>query len=300
MSRRMIRFMSWVAVLLLAGVAQAQDFRVLVTNDDGVDGVGMAVLVDELTKNPKLDVTVVSPLTNQSGTGDSFTTAPLNVSSSMTAFGFPVTAVDGFPADSVLFGVHEVLPEPPDIVVSGINFGQNITREIAGISGTVGAALTAGRLGIIGVAVSQGIFPADPNDYRPAAIYAANLVEDIRRKRGTRRKFESKVGLDQRIILNVNFPQCGAGSVRWVELVVLGVFSTVTGYTVVDPNTGTFQANVSIANPFVSNCMSTLEKPLTDLQAMNNGFASVTPLNPDLTVDSRLKKFRFVRRIRFE
>jgi broad specificity polyphosphatase/5'/3'-nucleotidase SurE len=61
----------------------------------------------------------------------------------------------------------------------------------------------------------------------------------------------------------------------------------------------TFTPIFSSTNAFVINCNSTLENPTTDIQAMNNGFASVTPLNPDLTLDNKLRRFRFLRNIPF-
>ncbi len=285
--------------LVLAVSASAQNFRVMVTNDDGVGAAGISMLVDALAANPNLDITVIAPLTNQSGSGDNITTAPFDVTAATTAGGFPATAVDAFPADTVLLAVRELMSPPPDLVVSGINQGQNITREISELSGTVGAALTAGRLGIPAIAVSQGLVAID---YSATATYVANLVEDLRRKKGLRKKLESKSGRDQRIVLNVNFPTCTSGSIRGVELVPLGELSTIASYDLLMDVGGvqTYEAVASSGNAFAVDCTSLLEKPGSDLEAMNNGFASVTPLNPDLTVDSKLKRFRFVEKIDFQ
>ncbi len=117
---------------LLAPSAQAQGHRVMVTNDDGVGAPGIDVLVEELRLNPELDITVIAPATNQSGSGDSFTNGPVSPSSTTTASGFPATAVNGFPADRVLLGVLELLPAPPDVIVSGINSGPNISDFVVG------------------------------------------------------------------------------------------------------------------------------------------------------------------------
>lgn len=275
-----------------AGSAGAQTLRVLVTNDDGIAAPGINTLVNELAKNSNLEITVVAPATNQSGTGDSITTTgTLVVTSGMTASGFAGTAVAGFPADTVLFGVRQVLPAPPDMVVSGINQGQNITREIAELSGTVGAALTAARLGIPAIATSQGI--AGSIDYTRQAQYVAAVVENFRTKPALAKKMTSANGLNQRLVLNINFPSCSTGSVRGVAVVPLAQLTTVTGYNLVaeDGATATYAPVAQSGAPFASNCTSTLEKPATDLEAMNNGFASLTPLNPDLTVDGKLKKF---------
>jgi len=287
------------SVLASAGPAWAAPFRVLVTNDDGVGSAGLSALVARLGQNPKLAVTVIAPATNQSGVGDSVTTGPFGVTAAATAGGFPATAVAGFPADTILFAVRTELPARPDLVVSGINAGQNVSREIVDISGTVGAAITAARLGVPAIAVSQGIVATD---FTAAAAWVGNVVEDTRRKGRLLRKLASKNGVGRSLLLNVNFPTCSAGSVRGVRVVPLDQFVTVTGYTLLadDGTTRTYQATTAATNLFATNCTSTLKDPATDAQALTNGFASVTPLNPDLTVDaSRLRRFRFLERIPF-
>jgi 5'/3'-nucleotidase len=287
-----------VLALVLAAASGADGFRVLVTNDDGVAAPGLSAVVAALAGNPKLEVVVVAPATNQSGTGDATTAAPFMAGAATTAAGFPATAVGARPADTVLLAVRALLPAPPDVVVSGINSGQNVTREVADISGTVGAALTAGRLGIPAIAVSQGLGGAD---YSAAATWTANLVEQLRRKKSIRRKFEVRTGLGQAIVLNANFPSCATGALRGVALVPLGRLSTVVGYDLLS-DTGTvrtWQAVAEVSNPFASDCTSTLAHPATDVEAMNNGLAAVTPLDPDLTVSGRLRGFRFVERVRF-
>jgi 5'-nucleotidase len=292
---------SAVVCLVLQTVATAQTLRVLVTNDDGIGAPGIDALVEQLILNTNLDVHVIAPATNQSGTTDNFTTAPIGVAAGTTASGVGGIAVSGKPADAVMYGILEAMDPDPDLVVSGINFGQNIGRFVAeDTSGTVGAALTAGRMGIPAFAVSAGVGSID---YSAAAIYTANLVEDFRTKKRLPKKMISKAGLEQRLVLNINFPTCSAGTVRGVELVPLepsqDLFGrVVTGYTMTGP--GMFQATLSTTNAFTSDCESTLEDPTTDIEAMNNGFASVTALNPDLTVDGKLKRFKFLRKIPFD
>ncbi len=297
-------------VSVLACPAFAQQLRVLVTNDDGIGAPGIAALVDQLALNPNLLIDVVAPALNQSGVSDSFTAPPttIGVTAGATATGFPGTAVwrqvgvtSATPADSVMYALLVALPQPPDLVVSGINQGQNIGSETAAkLSGTVGAALTAGRRGIPAIAASLGL---PDTDYGPSARYVANVVENFRAKQRLRRRMVSKNGLDQDLVINVNFPSCAMGSVRGVAVVPLAYTQSllggiVTSYTVTGP--GTFLPVLSSTNAFVSDCTSTLTKPTTDIEAMNNGFASVTPLNPTLTVDSRIRKFRFLANIPFD
>jgi 5'-nucleotidase len=284
----------------LAWPAAAQPLRVLVTNDDGIGAPGIDALVNQLLLNPNLDIHIFAPATNQSGTTDSFSTAPFAVAAGTTASNVPGTKVSGTPADSVMYAIFGALSPPPDLVVSGINNGQNIGRFVAeDLSGTVGAASVAARNGIPAIAASAGIGSID---WGPSARYVANLVENFRSSKRLGKKMLSKTGLDMRLLINVNFPTCATGSVRGVVVVPLAesqdLFGrTVTGYTMTGP--GMFQANLSTTNSFSSDCTSTLTDPTTDIEAMVNGFASVTALNPTLTADSKLKKFKFLAKIPF-
>src|SRR5262245_54942035 len=98
------RLLLLVAVLLqLAAPAGAQTLRVLVTNDYGIGAPGINALVNKLLLNPNLQVDVVAPATNQSGTTDDFTTAPFGVAAGTTSGGVPGKKVSGTPADSVMW-----------------------------------------------------------------------------------------------------------------------------------------------------------------------------------------------------
>jgi 5'-nucleotidase len=279
------------AVLLVASAAFAAPFRVLVGNDDGVEAEGIAALVHALTRNSSLEVSVYAPLTNQSGTGDRVTTGPLTVVSAATADGYPATAVEGFPADGVLFGVLQGLPARPDLVVTGINEGQNVA-DLVNVSGTVGAALTAARMGIPAFAVSQA--GGDGIDYQAAADYTASLVARYRLNATFRRLL--RISAQRARVLNVNFPTCTTGELRGVRSVALGRVQRVVGY---DQQDGSDVWDpIVVRTPIGSNdCTSSLRQPKTDLEALNNGFASVTPLDPDLTSDDLVTPLaRFVDR----
>jgi 5'-nucleotidase len=275
--------------------APPSPLRVLVTNDDGVAAPGIDALVQQLAANPNLEVTVIAPATNQSGTGDMITTTPIDVTPSSTAGAFPATAVSAHPADTVLYAVLKAMPQPPDLVVSGINSGQNAGIEVVDVSGTVGAALTAARLGIPAIAVSHGLF-GSASQFSQSAIYTAGLVERFRLSRGFRAKLSSRSGARFALVLNVNFPTCTSGAPRGVVLVPVGPIQQITGYTLSGTmgSTQTFTPSVSAVNPFVGNCMSTVIDPATDVIGLANGFATITPLNPDLTVSQKIRGFRFL------
>ncbi|HZR83670.1 MAG TPA: 5'/3'-nucleotidase SurE [Candidatus Binatia bacterium] len=274
-----------VAACMLASTAAPSaalgfPMRVLVTNDDGVGAEGISVLVAHLSAIRGLEVDVVAPATNQSGTGDNYSTTPLDVFSSMTAAGHPATAVRGFPSDATLWGTLSGQVSKPDLIVSGINFGQNIAEAVT-ISGTVGAALTGARMGIPGFAVSQGL--AQNISYEDAAVYTAQLVERFRSSATFRRLLTQTRVRGRARILNINFPSCTEGSLRGVRVAIVGRATRVVGYEQTDP--GVWTPTIERTPVGSNDCRSVLRDPRTDLEAMNNGFASVTMLNPDLTND---------------
>jgi len=223
------------------------------------------------------------------------------VTPASTAGAFPAKAVStpantGRPADTVLFGIPHGLPQPPDLVVSGINSGNNATKELVNLSGTVGAALTAARLGVPAIAASFAI-SSNAAEFSETATYVAGLVERFRQSRGFRAKMTKRSGARFALVLNVNFPRCTSGGTRGVALVPLGRQVQVTGYalTGTSGNTQTFTPTVVSDDPlFTANCNSTLTDPHTDGEALLNGFASITPLNPDLTVSQKMQSFRFL------
>lgn len=179
---------------------QSERLVVLVTNDDGIDGAGIDAVVNELTKDPDLDVVVWAPATNQSGTGDKTTPGGLPGVAAATASGVAGYSVAGFPADSVNAALTANVV--PDVVISGINAGQNIGPFVK-ISGTVGAAATATRLGYWALAVSQGIAetPAFETAAPLVAEWLAQHKQDIIDKKPAR-------------LFNLNVPTCASGSLR--------------------------------------------------------------------------------------
>jgi 5'-nucleotidase len=223
---------------------------ILVTNDDGYAAEGLDTVVEALRKLPNVDVTVVAPATDRSGTGGQTTPGTLTASEAATASGYPATAVEGFPADTIRYALSDVLREAPDLVVSGINEGPNL-GPIAAVSGTVGAAKAAVREGIPALAASQGL--GDPIDYAAAADLAVDWVQARRRLLAT--------GEAEKVVVNLNVPTCASGSVRGVKQVPLATQGTGLD-----------------APP---NCASTTEAVTDDVLAFLAGFASATELTAD-------------------
>lgn len=152
--------------------------EILLTNDDGIDAVGIRALADALSRDH--DVTVVAPATNQSGVGGARSWWETTVDYTETDRGY---TVEGTPADCV--AVADVaLGLNPDVVVSGCNHGPNIGAHILGQSGTVGAAMEASFLGTPAIAVSlydRGNLPVPPTldngDFAVAGEVVADLID---------------------------------------------------------------------------------------------------------------------------
>ncbi|WP_254272456.1 5'/3'-nucleotidase SurE [Haloarcula marina] len=151
--------------------------RVLLTNDDGIDAPGLASLYEELTA--VADVTVVAPAENQSGVGR---TRSHRTTREEHPWGY---ALHGTPADCAAYGLRGLDAEF-DLVVSGCNHGPNAGNYVVGRSGTVGACVEAGFLGVPGVAVSAYhcedffVSPADSYDFdRPARVATEVVVRAL-------------------------------------------------------------------------------------------------------------------------
>ena len=141
--------------------------KILLTNDDGVYAPGLAALYRELQQLG--EVVVVAPESEQSAVGHAITLmTPLRVKEVSLNCGVEGFAVSGFPADCVKIAMAELLPSPPDLVVSGINLGPNVGINVL-YSGTVSAATEAGILGVKGVAFSLDSYDKNADFETPPA-----------------------------------------------------------------------------------------------------------------------------------
>ncbi|MFC6634310.1 5'/3'-nucleotidase SurE [Microbulbifer taiwanensis] len=188
-----------------SGEAQ-QPLRILLTNDDGWDAPGIQAMRTALI-DAGHDVTLVAPLTGQSGKGGGFNThVGEGVSVEEKAPG--VWAVDSTPTDSVRAALGAIMAEaPPQLIVSGSNFGQNLGQPAAHQSGTIGATLQGIFSGIPAIAVSVGVdfresksrFPSTQAAFAPAAQFTVSLIEELQKASGGQL-------LPPRTALNVNVP----------------------------------------------------------------------------------------------
>src|ERR1700719_3449808 len=152
--------------------------RILLTNDDGIYAPGLKALRAELKKLG--DVTVVAPATEQSAVGHSITLlTPLLVQEVMDEDGQLLGwAVEGRPADCVKLALLELLPEPPDLVVSGLHAGSNARINVL-YSGTVAAAIEGAFFHRTSIAVSLEYTKPQPLDFPRAAALARQVIEQI-------------------------------------------------------------------------------------------------------------------------
>jgi 5'-nucleotidase len=222
--------------------------EVLVTNDDGIAGVGLDALVEALRKEANVHVTVVAPAADKTGTGGSTTPGPLVSRPATTNSGYEATAVEGFPADTIRAALDD-LDLKPDLVISGINLGQNL-GQLTKVSGTVGAALAAGRRGVPALAVSQGL--GNPPDY------AAGVEQALAWLRAHRDSLQP--GVPSAPVVNLNVPSCTSGEVRGVLEVRLATEA---------------ESDQALAP---SDCTSTAAEPDDDVEAFHNGYATLSDL----------------------
>ena len=127
--------------------------RILITNDDGVNSSGIVAAKNAIKKLGDIDV--VAPATQQSGIGHALTLfEPIRVTISKLLDGTTAYSVSGTPTDAVIIGIYEIMKEKPDLLISGINVGENLGMAELSTSGTIGAAMEAAVHGIPAIAVS--------------------------------------------------------------------------------------------------------------------------------------------------
>jgi len=239
--------------------------RILITNDDGINAPGIYVL-EKIAAKLSDDIWIVAPSEEQSGAGHSLTlTRPLRLRQHAEKR-FSVT---GTPTDAVMMGLKKVLDAPPDLVLSGVNRGANLADDIT-YSGTVAAALEGALAGIPSIALSQ--------------VYSREGV-------GNDVSFDSAEGWGERVLrplvemafaertlINVNFPPVDAEKVKGIRVVRQGFHDYSRGSIVegVDPRGFAYFW-------FGLHGIEHTSGHDTDLEAVADGYISVTPLQLDFT-----------------
>ncbi len=236
--------------------------RVLLSNDDGIAAPGLLAMHEVM--GGESEVFVVAPETGQSASAHGITlTAPLAVTRVQLPGGEMGLSVNGRPADCVKLAIRQLLPGPPDLVVSGINDGANVGMNVL-YSGTVAAAAEGALLGIPSVAVS--LAHAEQMDYAGAAQIAWALIRQLKES-----------GLHGGQLININVPDLSGGGPRGVRVVPQSMlcwddsFERVAGPEGQEAYwlRGTYHTHQAEAD--------------TDIHAHNEGYVTLTPLQFDLT-----------------
>jgi len=240
--------------------------KILVSNDDGYRAPGIAALAAALSE--LAEVVVVAPERNRSGASNSLTLdRPLRITRAESGF----YSVDGTPADCVYLAAREILGEKPDLVVSGINAGENLGDDVL-YSGTVAAAMEGGFLGCPALAVS--LAGSEHRHFDTAATVAVKLVRQILRAAGL-----------NRWLLNVNVPDCPYDELNGVRVTRLGQRHKESECVRQNDPKGRPIFWIGPSGPPGADA-----GPGTDFHAVENGFVSVTPLQTDLTAYAMLEQ----------
>jgi 5'-nucleotidase len=173
--------------------------KILLTNDDGYGAPGLCVLAEALADFA--EVSIVAPSSEKSGAAQSLTLRQPIVCQQVAERHW---SVDGTPADCVIVALHKLLPEKPDLVISGINFGANLGENVY-YSGTVGAAREAALHHLPAVAISLCSKGRGAN-FEDSARVARSTAEMI-----------LKEGLPDQVLLSINVPQPWTGEVRFTR-----------------------------------------------------------------------------------
>ncbi len=248
--------------------------RILVTNDDGIHAPGLKA-AEEIARRLSGDVWVVAPLEEQSGASRSLS---LSMPIRMEQVGEKRFAVRGTPADCVIMALRHIMVDgQPDIVISGVNRGQNLADDIT-YSGTIAAAMEGAVLGIDSFAMSQ-CYGMENNETVPFEVAAAHGADVVRKV--------LEAGCDGCRLFNVNFPDCAPGEVVGMEATAQG--KRELNQLVVERRTDLRRRDYY----WLGFRRAASDPPVgSDLWAVVNRRISVTPLHLNLTRRESVKALR--------
>lgn len=263
-----------IILLALCGALQVsagEPTHVLVSNDDGVDSPGIEAIAAIIAADPSYRVTVVAPKHQQSVMGHGLVTRrEIEVVEYEPVAGCPSWSVDGTPATVARVALTALLvDDPPDLIVSGINRGENDGLG-AWTSGTVAVAREGGLAGIPAVAVSLQLDWSDPKpDFEAAARWAKPVIDAVREN-----------GLPRGVYLNVNVP-LDAAAIRGYRVARMAL----------DPSEESRYVMSRVDSDGTRWYVSRWKPPLTaeaggDTAALIGGWVTITPLGLDQTVES--------------
>ncbi len=244
--------------------------RILLTNDDGIRAPGLKVL-EKIARQFSDDIWICAPDEEQSGMGHALTlTRPVR----LRKHGERRFSVTGTPTDAVTMGLRRVMDGTPDVILSGVNRGANLADDIT-YSGTVSAAIEGALAGVRSIALSQVYSKdgtADEAPFGPAIEWGARVLAPL-----------LDTPLPKRTLVNVNFPPLRPSEIQGVRAVRQGFHDYSRGTVVEGRDPRGFK--------YYWFGLEAIEHTLdhgTDLEAIDEGYISVTPLQLDLTHHSSL------------
>ena len=238
--------------------------RILLTNDDGIHAEGLAVL-QRIAAQLSDDVWTIAPEVEQSGMSRALTLGdPLRVRQA----GERSFSVTGTPTDCVMLS-RDLMDRAPDLVLSGVNRGQNIGEDCS-MSGTVAGAVMGMAIGVPGIALSQSLSRFHDEvtaHWETAERHGAGVVQRL-----------VEIGWPRDVVMNVNFPARPAEEVTEVEVTEQGMHDAFRGHA---------EKRVDLrGRPYYWMGFTHVgqePKAGTDLRAVKEGRISVTPLHIDMT-----------------
>jgi 5'-nucleotidase len=247
--------------------------RILLTNDDGIHAEGLEVL-ERIARKLSDDVWVVAPETDQSGFAHSLSLSePLR----MRKLDDRRYALRGTPTDCVIMGVRRLMPEPPDLILSGVNSGANIADDVT-YSGTIAGAMEGTLLGVRSIALSQGYNVTEEGrtlHWDTAETHGPGLLSRL-----------LETNLPRGVFLNINFPNCPPAKVQGTAVVAQG--KRIHGLWIDERKDG---------RGFPYYWLRFGREPSeiregTDMAALRDNTISVTPLHLDLTAHEVMDPLR--------
>jgi len=236
--------------------------EMLFTNDDGIHAEGLWALYHHFSQ--RHSVTVVAPDRERSGVGHGISLdTPLRASRVKVKGGCEGYAVNGTPADCIKLGVLEILRRKPDLVISGINPGENVGVNL-NYSGTVAGAKEAALYGIPAIAAS--IRRGESTNYADAVCLLQVMMGKA-----------SVAGMPFGTFLNINIPNIPMDSMRGIVISRQGIERHAETFDKrIDPRNRTYYWQGRDPEP-------ALHMPDTDVTALREDYVSITPIRCDMT-----------------
>ena len=251
--------------------------RILLTNDDGITAPGIVALAKRLQQDGH-QIIVAAPESERSGAGHSFTLhSPLSVTKPILGvYGdMEIYAISGTPVDCVLLATAELVKEPLDLVLSGINAGSNIGTDVV-YSGTVNAALEGCICGVPSISLSQFFGrqqrEIDLDSFKNAAELTAQIIKSI--------DISALCGF----IYNINFPAVQPCDLKGIKVCGQGVNDSETIYEKLVTPSGKDVYWISSKEKAVED--DSLRE--TDVKWLKEGYITVTPLAWNGTLESAI------------